>query len=470
MERGRKARWLSSTLVLVLSAAALLAPFVEAAASRPVAGNTATDSLPDSWAYGGSQLIDQSTTQGAVTVAQSGSYETAVLLTERSTGPFTLSLELKRGMVTQYQYSLCTPSCSAPSYGVQGSFSGREWSVEFLNLTTTATTTLGGASTPALGIVDLSLQEQSALSAGSSVTGESFSQVGTHVDSTSAAHVALAFSPPLGVIPFNPISGTSWSGSTAVRETGSWVRSSSASFSGVLAPNTRLIAQQNLSPTGTVADLGSTNGSASIAGGGSAQLLALKASNGFRLLDGLFLEPTGPSLFAAGGPLSARATGASENSTLVEYDPSASGHLGLVGTETGFQPSVSLPLGAPPEPTALAAATFLPPAFSVQSQPESAASAAASFGVWGFGSASSPILNVPARNAVADATIPLVLAGAGIAGILVALGVRWRGLDDGPGAVAATQAPTAGTPAGTTRGSPAPTRPAEPRDPFDDLL
>ncbi|HTT25794.1 MAG TPA: hypothetical protein VMH90_02370, partial [Thermoplasmata archaeon] len=79
-------------------------------------------------------MVNQSTSNASATLAQAGELDWATVLAERSTGPFGLTLEVQRGMWTQYQYRLCAPGCAAPSYSLQASILGYEWSVEFLNL------------------------------------------------------------------------------------------------------------------------------------------------------------------------------------------------------------------------------------------------------------------------------------------------------------------------------------------------
>ena len=128
MHRGRRTRWFSSTLVLVGLAAVLVAPLSDAVPAGPVAGRPATAIGSSQWAYSGSQIVNQSTSTSAYSVAQSGTYAWATELTETPSPGTVYSLEIRRGMTADYAYRLCTPACSAPTFSLSTSVAGTQWS------------------------------------------------------------------------------------------------------------------------------------------------------------------------------------------------------------------------------------------------------------------------------------------------------------------------------------------------------
>ena len=481
MGRGRWTWWLSSTIVLVFTAGTLLAPLTVGVTPRPVAVNTATDSPPDLWAFHGSQVIAQSTTQGAVTVVQSGDYDWATLLTERSTGPFSVSLEVQRGMVAQYDYRLCTPSCASPTYSLTASMAGREWSVVFLNLTTTATALVGSGTVPSLGVQDLSVTGSWTEDAQSGVAGSSVSASSQAVHTTASTSFGSRFSPALALLPFDPVGSPSWNSAGGATSSGGWSRATSTTYSGLSSPNQNTEVQQMIPASSTWAIQGSNGGARTLSNGESVQSLSLSPSGGFEPLDGFLFVPMAADPFAAAGPVTVRSTGMFEDLPVLSYDVASSGHLGIAGSASTFQPAVAAPTGSASGPLGGSVTSYEPPAFPVQAQPESPASAAAAFQSWAFTpGAHSPAAVVPILGVSTVFSTPLVIGAAALAGLVVALGVRWRAIETpvpySPRGPSSEVPRTSTTPAGPMAPGTAPPLPVPPpappraRDPFDDLL
>ncbi|MCI4317548.1 MAG: hypothetical protein L3J96_03335 [Thermoplasmata archaeon] len=451
MDRGWTVGWLSSTFVLALSVLILALPVSTAVTPRPVAGKPATESPPAIWAFSGAQVVNQSTSQQSVTVSQSGQYTWATVLSERSTGPFGLTLLAQRGMLTQYQYRLCSPSCTNPSYELQATINGHEWSQEFLNYSLQSALSSGGT---AVGLVNASVVESATLNATSAVSGSGIPASSVAVNQLSSEQYSVAFSPSAAIAPTNPSAGTIWSSaSTTQGVSGHWSRSMSTVYTGLPTPDSKVTTRQNLTSGGSFSRLSFPIG--------------VTAGGQFQLIDGVMLTVPGASLF---GSTSVVATGVSENTSSVDYDPTISAHLGIAASALRFAPTVAAPLGSAPAPAGAAVAGFEPPVWTIQSLPEPVSSAEAFFthAGWIVPSATAPGGALPPTTNMVP--LPLIVGVAAVIGIAVALGIRWRSEPERPlpnSASVQLQDPMVSEP-----------RPIEPasssapvaRDPFDDLL
>jgi hypothetical protein len=465
MDRGWTVGWLSSTFVLALSVLILALPVSTAVTPRPVAGKPATESPPAIWAFSGAQVINQSTSEQTVTVSQSGQYTWATVLSERSTGPFGLTLLAQRGMLTQYQYRLCSPSCTNPSYELQATINGHEWSQEFLNYSLQSALSAGGT---AVGLVNASVVESAALNTTSAVSGSGIPSSSVAVNQLSSEQYSVAFSPSAAIAPTNPSAGTIWnSASTTQGVSGHWSRWMSTVYTGLPTPDSKVTTRQNLTSGGAFTVWGMVSPTSSLGVGESVLPIGVTAGGPFQLIDGVLLTVPGASLFAS---TSLAATGVSENTTSVDYDPAISAHLGIAASALRFAPTVAAPLGAAPAPAGAAVAGLEPPVWTIQSLPEPVSSAEAFFthAGWIVPSATAPAsAPSPTTNIL---PVPLIIGVAAIIGIAVALGIRWRSDPEQP-------LPNPGTvrPQDPLVSEPRPNEPASysapvARDPFDDLL
>jgi len=206
----------------------------------------------------------------------------------------------------------------------------------------------------------------------------------------------------------------------------------------------------------------------------------------FQFVDGLLPEPAGASLFDGTVSGAAFPAGVAATADALDFDASATGHLGLAAASLTFAPTVNAPAGAAAAPTGASVGQFEPSGWIVQAQPATVGTAEASFAAWGFQVASP--LGGPGPNPPSGGAIPvpvgrvaLVVALAAVVGTIVAVGARfalpeWASVAPvmpvAPGAATPPRTPRTTSRAAPIRAPPsevAPSVPAE-RDPFDDLL
>jgi hypothetical protein len=286
----------------------------------------------------------------------------------------------------------------------------------------------------------------------------------------------LGFSPSLLLLPSSPVSGDAWSAPAQIESaSGGWSRSVATTYAGLSTPDSRVAAEQNLSPGSTVVAMGAIAPGASLSTGEPVLPTSVALSGQFRLLDGIDLDALGASLFAPpAGPV-AIVTGISENSSALDYDPTVVAHLGITSSVLRFAPAVAPPTGAAAAPPGVAVLDFEPPGWAVQALPESASSAEASFTSWGL----VPSVQAPANPATLSNAggipIAILLGVAALVGIAVAIGVRWRSAPEtvapgGNGQIRPQRIEEPEPRSPTTPAMPADPIATPPRDPFDDLL
>ena len=483
MTSDRTARWLSSTFVLALSVGILLAPSAVGSTSRPVAASAATDSPPIQWAFAGTQLVNQSTTQGAVTVTESGQYNWADLLSEASSGPFSARLTVEQGLWGTFAYRLCTPSCAAPTYTLSASMVGRGWTSEVLNLSLRASTSGGVA---AIGAVDARVTSASTYNASTTVVSAGAPPATENLVASATSAFTLGFAPAFALFPIGALSGPSWGAASTVTTTGGWTSVRTTSYTGLATPNSRVAAFGNLSTplslTGSATDGGSP---VVLLGGESTVPQAVAVSGGgLALRDGLLWTPGGANLFVApaGGAATPVPGAMALAGPTVDFDAGNANHLGIAAAQEAFQPIVAAPASAPAPPTGVAVANFEPPSWTVQAQPEAAATAMDAFSSWGVGPDTSVVPVAPSHapgGGLGVLPSVAIVAAAGLVGLVVAAGARYLGPSLAPPRDWAGVSPRGGTRRGSTPGTlaaappgerAAPADPPRVRDPFDDLL
>jgi hypothetical protein len=471
MGHGRLAGWHSSTYVLVLAIGILLAPLSDAAPARPVAGQPATVSLSDEWAFAGSQAVNQSTTQGIWTVTEAGSYAWTDLLSERSTGPWGVSLQIDRGMTTSFQYGLCSPSCASAAYQLTVTIAAREWSVEFLNLSTQAPLTVGSTPQTGVGVENVSVVSNATLNTVSMLRGSSTPAMSEVDTALSSAGFSLKFGSPLGLFPSSPGPLASWRSSGTAQASGGWTHSLTSDLQGGSVPSSSSSQKTNLPASIALSMAGATAGPVGLVAGPTTSSLALNLNESFRLLDGFVFDPTASSLFL---PQSAPGsnTGLAENGSLLDYASSESPHLGLLASESWFQPTVAAPRGAAAAPVGGGPSAFEPASWPVQAQTESPSVAWSVFNALGFVK-TQPVVTQPGVTpglAVSGTSSSYLIVGAGLVGLAVVLVLRRR---RGEEMIAEAPPMRSDMPPGQGQASRAEMRSTEPspgRDPFDDLL
>lgn len=473
MRRTELAGWHSSTYVLVLALGVLLAPLSDAAPARPVAGQPATVSLSGDWAFGGAQLINQSTTQEGWTESEAGSYAWTDLLAERSTGPWSVELQIDRGMLATFEYTLCTPTCTLPSYELSASLTGREWAVEFLNLSTTAPLLVGGSSQTGIGVQNVSVVANGSVDTVSEVQGSAVPTSSQVQQAESSAAFALEFGGALGLFPAAPGPLATWSSSGTAAASGGWSRSVVSDLQGSSVPSSSSMQHTQLPSSIPLTVRGANAGPVGLTGGPTTSSLSLQLNATFRLLDGLVFDPTASSLFLpSSAALPVPALG--ENGSLLDYASSSGAHLGLLASESWFAPSVAPPAGAAAPTSGSPPSSLGPAVWPVQAQTESPSVAWALLHSEGFVSVapSSPTSVVAPALVVAGIPSTYLLLAVGAIGVAVVAAVRRHPKRAGADPVAPSVAPPLSV-------VPPAARPEPPRggsdelplrDPFDDLL
>lgn len=342
---------------------ALLASLPLAAASSGAAGSPSPDLVTppwSAWAYTG---LSVSTGSGSVsspggnfTYAFHGAFGEAVVLGQTNTSATTYLLQGTETLGSTYFVSLCTPSCQNPNGEANITLFSWMQDTSYANLTTTATVSVNGTATPALGLVnDNSIATGNMtrllqftyrgssggwLRGGSSTSGFSYGSAAMHGDET------LSFSPSAGLQPLSVTPGEAWSSTSAY--TGSLSTSGSYHlYSSRGGPTGSGTPSFSGSASGNLTLLGGDLGQFQLDGGLWAHRVAWQYSAPFTFWDGIFLVPAGANLFLGSGHAweSSGNLGVMGSPSSSDYAPSVA-HRGWVAGATSFVPDeISVPAG-----------------------------------------------------------------------------------------------------------------------------
>ena len=294
---------IGAVLVMTLVVPALSLP--ASASSAPLGATTAL-SAPQQWAYGAQKWVNVSITLPNATYVEHAFFGWQVIYTMTNTSNTSYQLEAQRTMGAYFYADYCRPNCSAPTVHGNVSLQGWESDVGFANLTTTANVTENGSAVPALGLVNASAQSSAHLAesfvvSGTGPQGHSVSASGT-LTVNGAAHMAVDFTPPLGLVPMNLTNGTHWNSTSAFTAQGGY----SLAFNWTRTAITGATSSGNGSQSGsanangTVAIHGADLGTVRLANGQTVPVIVLVTVGPFNALDGFVLLPGGYNLFGQG--------------------------------------------------------------------------------------------------------------------------------------------------------------------------
>jgi hypothetical protein len=303
----RTTRTLAALGVLVVLAMLLpaLAATAQAASvaprGTPSAALTANFSTTQQWAYGGSKWVNVSVQLGNGSYNSHAFFGWHVILTATNTSSSTVALEAQRTMGASLFASYCVPNCTHPSTAGNLTLRGYESDTGFANLTSLAQVYENGTAATALGIDNASSRGYARLNETYSLT------VGGHTATgdlriRGGAHGQVAFTPALGLVPWNLGPGVTWNSTAAYVASGAWsvaYQYNATSFlgttmSGSGTPN------GSVSSSGTVALTGAELGSVTLANGHTVQVIGIAITGPFDAVDGFILVPHGFEIFGSG--------------------------------------------------------------------------------------------------------------------------------------------------------------------------
>ena len=229
MQRTKVVRrwWIGLAVIAVVAS---MLPGAQAAAP-------ASTQAPQSWVASGHGSHNWSYGNTYVNFSGNSSWSWSETITATNTSANVTQIE--SDFVTTYTSSstFCAPDCSTPTYVANYSETSSAERASFLNLTTNATVYENGSAAAALGAINGSVTSVRALQ-------ENFSCQANHVTwgwacgwgnrsggnrsfSTALtgsvyASAQLAFTPPLGLIPWNVSANLTWNSTSAYAATGGW--------------------------------------------------------------------------------------------------------------------------------------------------------------------------------------------------------------------------------------------------------
>ena len=357
--KGAKGVGWVGVLVLVAAVVVLSATFVAAparAAPSPTAAQPASGSSSEQWAFGGhasmsfscqdASCFNDSTFVGSYSVSYYVGW--VVIYTRTNVSPTQTMIEGQAALNASARLAF-SETLNGTTESLHATVSGLATSAGFTNVTdgTVALTSASNATTwtsPALAILNASSHKAFNFSGSYSVQSAGVSasapfDLGGHEDAS------VAFSPSLGIVPYDPQPGDTWSAAAPFSASGSWTSGYSISIPGNAQSNwtTGSVARSGvLGVNGT--DLGAitlydnyTSPPKTV----TAQMVFLDFGSGvFGLSDGWLIVPSG--LYS--GVFSAlSSTGGSTSSLSNEtayYDPAA----GFVGA--GIAGDAAVPVAA----------------------------------------------------------------------------------------------------------------------------
>jgi hypothetical protein len=369
----------------VLLAALLVTPAL-AGAAAPGGTKLGASGSGTLWAYGVEKNMSLSVEVNHTTYAVTGWLAYHVILTQTNTSSSLFMLEANRTIGFAYSAVYCEPTCgSGAKVSINITVSAWEHDTGFANFTRTGTVYEGGMSTPALGLVNSSVETASNLTESVQYSVHTLLRTGSGWQAlyvALASHATVTFSPPLGLIPLNVTAGAAWNSSSAYHLEGAG--SGAVSYNRFASNGTLHHTSFSWSPSITnsgVVDLeGRDLGNLTLASGQTTPVLTLAVTGPFEPREGIIWVPASADLFGAGrSAFQSQSTDSVGVSTsMVDWSPDLRGHAGLLASATGFNPSpdASDAVGQSPS-TLTSAGTFgVGPAVgeqvgsSVQAQPE----------------------------------------------------------------------------------------------------
>jgi len=333
-----------ATAILSIATAVALVCAVPAAAASPTSDLTpgATFTV---WAYGAVRTVDFSGV-GASGWAYQGSatYGYTVILnqTNLTAEDFELSVNRTMGAILSVEY--CTPTCKSPVHTADIYYHAWESVDAWANFTVAGTVYESGSPAAAIALNNSHLQVTGNLT--DSAHGPLRS---SYLSAAVTSTANVQFATPLGLIPLDLASGSSWNDSAAFTASGAFSATYSYFHTGPLLNVSvpRSTIGGSVAASGNVSVIGSSGGTVSW-GGVSYQTLSLEVIGPFSVREGFILVPTQVDLFGSGSsvPLTNASGEASAQMTAVDALPFAHGHFGVAGSQwlyvaSALNPSVT---------------------------------------------------------------------------------------------------------------------------------
>ncbi|HUI38187.1 MAG TPA: hypothetical protein VLY85_00990 [Thermoplasmata archaeon] len=389
-----------ATMVSVLALAALVVPALAApAGAGPVPA--VSGGAPETWAFG-AQYWDNRTASTPF-----GEYNTSAffgwheVITLTNTSNTTVQLEGVRTIGVHYYAQFCHPDCTSPN--VTATISVRAWQEDraFVNLTTNATVyehgPNGSMPAAALGLLNASDSGKANLTEGYQIVRGGHTVATGRLDVARSDAATIAFTPSLGLVPWNVTAGERWNASAMFAASGGWndsysyldtLRGTSSSSSGT--------SSGSVNRSGIVGLRGADLGNLTLKNGRTVTVITFAVGGPFEFRDGVFLAPAGSDLFSGPSPTWAvHEYGAPQaNAAAADVVVDAAHHSALVEAASANVQAQATPLGTSTVATGTSTPLTTPPPTtnsSLQAQPETVqvADAQSACLVSGCGSAAS---------------------------------------------------------------------------------
>jgi hypothetical protein len=373
------------TLVLMSTVVAALLVFV--VVSNPVQAAPASPANTlGTWEYGAVKSVSVPAQRAADgwTYEGNATFGYTVSVWDNNTSASTFELTVLRTMGAAFSVRFCLSTCSNPSSWVSESYRAWESTDSFTNLTTLGSVTEGGASVPAVAVLNSTVFLRSNVTEQSNAYFPQLGQLGPHTHYLSASIAgdsSVVFAPALGLFPIDLSPGDSWNSTSQFTASGSadysyYYSALAPARNTVIGPVSGSVALQR---NGTVDLAGSyLAGSTFQFGGVSYPAIDLTIVGPFTVREGVVFVPAGADLFGStsqpwDGNLNGSATAQMSKLDLKQL---GNGRFGLVASSWTFASnSVNAAdvVAATPTSDATPAATPVNPVSSttVQGMPES---------------------------------------------------------------------------------------------------
>ena len=385
-----------------------------------VANPLASGSNSQQWAFGNTQSGDAAWNNASGSYSLHAFFGWHTILTQVNTSATTFQVSASRTMALNFSISYCRLSCGTGA-SVQGNLWYRAWETEFgsANFSTAGAVFWHGSPIPALAIVNASdriIGNVSESWAASVHTALLSKHLEGRVSVQASAHVAVAFSPSLGLVPLSVPAESSWNSTSAFTAAGGWTahftfarlpfNQTPEASSGSLAGN--------VSADGTIGVVGFDGGPVQLSDGAATDGIGLVVSGPFHIREGFLLLPAEADAFGEGAQAWSGYTNGTAGASTSTLDFAPGGpHLGLLASSTSYaaQPSSVSTLG----PKVLSSGPAVTNGAGVlQAQPESVPAAQA-------GSACLLTDRCAAPTPVGNATVRILIGLAVVAVVTAAL-------------------------------------------------
>src|SRR5579859_1627652 len=207
-----------SVSIVVVAAALLLSPPASATTAPATEG-------VQQWAYGAHTNLSSTWTNGSGTYTMSGFFGWDVLLAQTNTSPTSFQVTANRAMALDFALSFCKSPCTSASAVANATY--RAWETEngSANFTTVGTVYADGVAEPALALLNESDVIRGGISEGWAATLHLLlTQRGVSgaFALSAQAHLSVAFSPALGLVPSPVATGDVWNSSSVYTAAGAW--------------------------------------------------------------------------------------------------------------------------------------------------------------------------------------------------------------------------------------------------------